>query len=169
MSRFILASAAAAMLTGGMIGVALGRAAERPRAMRTRVWSGGGNWMTRAPMSRRTPRMWRRHGTLYGGPSCVPGHIGEALRFDGYDDYVDTYYNENLPVWTVSAWVISPRAPGQPGVGGPVHREANFQFNWNHDDSQFPGDGGSPHRRHLVSGELRTAVRQPMVSPRGDI
>ncbi len=78
-------------------------------------------------------------GVLYGDPSWVPGHIGDALRFDGIDDYVDTYYYENLPVWTVSAWVISPRAPRQGGVGGPVHREANYQFNWNHDDSNFIG------------------------------
>jgi hypothetical protein len=81
----------------------------------------------------------RHNGILHGNPSWVPGHIGDALRFDGIDDYVDTYFYDNLPVWTVSAWVISPWAPQQGGVGGPVHREANFQFNWNHDDSNFMG------------------------------
>jgi hypothetical protein len=76
---------------------------------------------------------------LYGDPLWVPGHIGDALCFDGYDDYVDTGFYENLPVWTVSAWVTSPDGPRQGGVGGPVHREANFPFNWNHDDSLFVG------------------------------
>jgi len=80
-----------------------------------------------------------RDGTLYGDPLWIQGYLGGALQFDGMNDYVDTQYSENLPRWTVSAWVRSPRAPRQGSVGGPVHREANYQFNWNHDDSRFRG------------------------------
>lgn len=78
-------------------------------------------------------------GILQGNPKWVEGYLGGALLFDGLDDYVDTYYTENLPRWTVSAWVQSPQSPRQGAVGGPVHREANFQFNWNHDDARFRG------------------------------
>lgn len=141
MSRLMLAGAVAAILTGGMIGAAWG-GMEAPNPAGTGDdpslmgwWKLDDEGADVAPDS----SIWGRHGTLYGNPWWVPGHIGEALRFDGYDDYVDTNYYENLPVWTVSAWVISPRAPTQGRVGGPVHREANYQFNWDHDNPQFRG------------------------------
>jgi hypothetical protein len=40
-------------------------------------------------------------GVLMGDPNFVEGVIGMALEFDG-DDYVDTGYTEDLPVWTIS-------------------------------------------------------------------
>ena len=82
---------------------------------------------------------WGRDGVAYGQPSWVPGCAGLALELDGVDDYVDTNYREDLSQWTVTAWVASPRAPAQADVGGPVHRESNYQFNWDHDDSRFQG------------------------------
>jgi len=82
-------------------------------------WSGHGN-----------------HGTFVGDPQWVPGYDGSALEFDG-DDYVDTGYTENLANWTITAWVISPEAPSSAAPSGPVHRENNYQFNWNHSDATF--------------------------------
>ncbi|MHC4751179.1 MAG: LamG domain-containing protein, partial [Planctomycetota bacterium] len=78
------------------------------------------------------------HGDPCGVPSYVPGQVGSALEFHG-DDSVDTGYTEDLPNWTVSAWVTSPAAPSGDAASGPVHREQNFQFNWNHGDPVFRG------------------------------
>jgi hypothetical protein len=77
-----------------------------------------------------------RDGTFYGDPEWVAGCFGGALEFDG-DDYVDTGFAENLANWTVSCWVRSPAAPAATKPTGPMHREANFQINWNHSDATF--------------------------------
>jgi hypothetical protein len=80
-------------------------------------------------------------GTVHGMPKWLPsgGKIGGALQFDGTDDYVDTGYKDDLATWTVAAWVKSPAAPISANHSGPVHREKDFQFNWNHEDPQFRG------------------------------
>jgi len=79
------------------------------------------------------------HGALMGEPQWVGGFQGEALEFDGDDDYVDTGYAEDLAQWTLSCWVISPAAPAATSPTGPIHREANCQINWNHGDEVFRG------------------------------
>ena len=84
-------------------------------------WSGHGN-----------------HGTFVGDPLWVPGYDGYALEFDG-GAYVDTGYTEDLANWTITAWVISPAAPSSASPSGPVHREQNYQFNWNHSNEVFRG------------------------------
>ncbi|NIO30807.1 MAG: hypothetical protein GTN75_03275, partial [Gemmatimonadetes bacterium] len=76
-------------------------------------------------------------GTLSGDPQWVAGWFGGALEFDGVDDYVDTGFSENLATWSVSCWVKSPAAPAAASPSGPVHREANFQINWNHTQDAF--------------------------------
>ena len=79
-------------------------------------------------------------GQLYGGPMWSPsGAIAGALGFDGIDDYVDTLYSDNLTSWTISAWVKSPAAPSARVDGGPVHREQNYQINWDHSNPSFRG------------------------------
>jgi len=77
-----------------------------------------------------------RDGTLVGDPEFVPGYYGEGMEFDG-DDHVDTGYTENLVNWTITAWVISPAAPSGDAPSGPLHREQNYQFNWNHGDATY--------------------------------
>jgi hypothetical protein len=79
------------------------------------------------------------HGTEYGGPTYVPGIIGQAIDLDGITDYVNTGYTTNLPTWTIAAWVTSPAAPASAAPSGPVHREKNYQINWNHVDPLFRG------------------------------
>lgn len=82
------------------------------------------------------------HGTVDGDPNWVVGRIGGALQFDGVDDCVHTDYATDLPTWTVAVWVNSPTAPSSArsaGAGPPVHRENNFQINWNHSVSDFCG------------------------------
>jgi len=79
-----------------------------------------------------------RDGTLQGDPQWVAGWIDGALEFDG-DDHVDTGYTEDLANWTIAAWAISPAAPSGDSPSGPVHREMNYQFNWNHGDATFRG------------------------------
>jgi hypothetical protein len=80
-------------------------------------------------------------GTFFGDPNWVAGRFGGALEFDG-DDYVDTGFTDDLANWTVSCWVKSPAAPGSTSPTGPMHREANFQINWNHSDATFRGAVG---------------------------
>jgi hypothetical protein len=81
----------------------------------------------------------QNNGTFYGDPEWVAGWYGGALALDG-DDYVDTGYTENLATWTISVWVTSPAAPSTSGSpSGPLHRENNYQINWDHSSSGWPG------------------------------
>jgi hypothetical protein len=82
---------------------------------------------------------WDRDGTLMGNPQWVDGYQGGAMEFDGTDDYVDTHYTDNLASWTVCTWVTSPAAPAATSPTGPVHREMNYQINWNHGTDTFRG------------------------------
>ncbi|UCG56616.1 MAG: hypothetical protein JSU70_17345 [Phycisphaerales bacterium] len=77
-------------------------------------------------------------GTLVGDPQWTVGRMGGALDFDG-SDHVDTGYTEDLTNWTIACWANSPAAPSGSSPSGPVHREQNYQFNWNHGDATFRG------------------------------
>ncbi|MFB3819065.1 MAG: LamG-like jellyroll fold domain-containing protein [Candidatus Methylomirabilales bacterium] len=77
-------------------------------------------------------------GTV-SGAWATAGRYGNGLAFDGANDLVDTRYAANLPRWTVSVWVRSPAAPSWGRASGPVHREKNFQINWNHENAAFRG------------------------------
>jgi len=76
-------------------------------------------------------------GTLTNGPQWVEGYFGGGLQFDGTDDYVDTGNAEDLARWTICCWVKGAAAPASTSPTGPVHREANYQINWNHSDASF--------------------------------
>ncbi len=76
-------------------------------------------------------------GTLLGGTLWTEGPWGGAVEFDGVDDYIDTGNAEDLAKWTICCWVKSPAAPAGTSPTGPVHREQNYQFNWNHSDTTF--------------------------------
>jgi tetratricopeptide (TPR) repeat protein len=80
-------------------------------------------------------------GTVHGGAVWQPtgGKVGGALQLDGDDDYVDTGYSADLANWTVAVWVKSPAAPTNGDPSGPVHREKNYQINWNHPMDEFRG------------------------------
>ncbi len=80
-------------------------------------------------------------GTLEGDPEWVTGVLGGALEFDG-DDYVDTGNTENLTEYTLAIWVMSPDAPDGDEPSGPLHRENNYQINWDHFDSNYQGAAG---------------------------
>ncbi|UCD53411.1 MAG: LamG domain-containing protein [Phycisphaerales bacterium] len=79
-----------------------------------------------------------RHGTFEGEPVWVAGIDGGALEFDG-SSYVDTGYTENLATYTIACWAKSPDAPSGAAPSGPLHREQNYQFNWNHGNEVFRG------------------------------
>jgi tetratricopeptide (TPR) repeat protein len=83
-------------------------------------------------------------GTLHGNPQWQPsaGKVGGALEFDGVDDYVDTDYATDFPTWTIAAWVKSSAAPSSAAPSGPVHRDKNYQINWNHTTDVFRGAAG---------------------------
>jgi hypothetical protein len=47
-------------------------------------------------------------GTIVGDPEVVKGKVGEALQFDGADDYVEVPDDESLQLWsshTLEAWI----------------------------------------------------------------
>jgi len=78
---------------------------------------------------------------FFGDPNWVPGVLGTALELDG-DDYVDTGMVTDLANFTVAIWVKGPAAPDVTNPSGPIHREANFQINWNHSQDAFRGAVG---------------------------
>jgi hypothetical protein len=82
-----------------------------------------------------------RTGTI-SGASWTTGRYGNGLSFDGSNDSVGTTYATNLTRWTVSVWVRSAAAPSSAAASGPVHREKNFQINWNHPNAAFRGAAG---------------------------
>ena len=84
-------------------------------------------------------------GTLIGNPQWRPsgGKVGGALEFDGVDDYVETDYAVDLSTWTVAVWVKSSAAPSPEWPSGPVHRNKNYQINWNHGTDAFRGAAGT--------------------------
>jgi hypothetical protein len=77
-------------------------------------------------------------GTIVGDPNFVegPAGFGMAMEFDG-DDYVDTGNVDDLAEWSIACWAKSPAAPSGDPPSGPVHREQNYQFNWNHSSEVF--------------------------------
>lgn len=83
-------------------------------------------------------------GNLSGDPRWQPtgGKVNGALEFDGVDDYVDTGYSANLSAWTAAVWVKSPASPSSELQTGPVHREKNYQINWDHMLDNFRGSAG---------------------------
>ncbi|MEQ1561449.1 MAG: LamG domain-containing protein, partial [Nitrospira sp.] len=50
-------------------------------------------------------------GTLTGGPTPVIGKLGQALSFDGVDDYLNTTNTVNIAKVTISAWIKIPSIP----------------------------------------------------------
>lgn len=78
---------------------------------------------------------------LRGNPEWLPagGKIGGALKLDGSDDYVETENTIQLPIWTVAAWVKGRAAPSGTEENGPIHREQNYQINWDHTEDDFRG------------------------------
>ena len=79
------------------------------------------------------------HGVKNGNPTFAPGKIGQALKFDGINDYVETGNTADLSTWTISVWVTSPASPSSSNRSGPIHRESNYQLNWNHIYPDFRG------------------------------
>lgn len=71
------------------------------------------------------------------GVSVMLGRVAGAAAFEAAQgDYLDTNNREDLPVFTISAWVRSSAAADHGPETGPLHRGANYRLNWNH-----PQDG----------------------------
>jgi hypothetical protein len=80
--------------------------------------------------------------TLHGSSSWTAGRFGAAVNFNGSSGYATTDLATNLGAWTVSAWVRSPNAPNSSNNSGPIHRQTNYQINWNHTSAAFRGAAG---------------------------
>jgi hypothetical protein len=81
------------------------------------------------------------HGTLVNTPAWVDGHTGKALRFDGANRYVQIPNLPHLPQWHHLGLGKQSRPPASFSQtdSGPIHREKNFQINWNHNNVAFRG------------------------------
>jgi len=97
-----------------------------------------------------------RHGSLQGEPQWVAGFDGGALEFDG-SNHVDTGYTEDLATWTITCWAKSPAAPSDASPSGPLHREQNYQFNWNHGNEVYRGAAAMN-----AGGDWRAAKYMPL-------
>ena len=68
--------------------------------------------------TRAKDRVGTNHGTLTSGPVQIIGRIGQALSFDGTDDYISTTTLVGNPTTTtVSAWFKTGTASGHKIVG----------------------------------------------------
>ena len=101
-----------------------------------------------------------RHGMFVGEPQWVAGYDGGAVEFDG-SSYVDTGYTEDLATYTIACWVKSPAAPSGAAASGPLHREQNYQFNWNHGNEVFRGAAAMN-----AGGDWRDASYMPLSANR---
>lgn len=64
---------------------------------------------------------------------------GNALKFNGSTDYVGTSYTSNLDVFTIECWVKGTNAPTGVNPTGVIHKNGNFQINWDHGDANYRG------------------------------
>ncbi len=71
--------------------------------------------------------------------SWVAGHTSSAVSFDGSSGFSTVGSLPYVANWTISGWVRSPNAPAATNYSGPIHRENNFQINWNHVNPAFRG------------------------------
>jgi len=144
MNRCICVGVVAILLLGGMSLAQTG--ANDPNELPMAVADGGlVGWWTFEDVDSGVATDasgWEHHGFLMGNPQRVPGYRGRGIQFDGLDDYVATGYAEDLARWTVCVWVKSPAAPAWDLESGPVHRESNYQLNWNHRNDRFRGAAG---------------------------
>ncbi len=63
---------------------------------------------------------WDNYGTVYGSPAWTEGYFGDALTFDGIDDYVDCGDDASLnsvDSVTVAAWTKLGRTGGDRKIG----------------------------------------------------
>ncbi|KPA18118.1 hypothetical protein MHK_001664, partial [Candidatus Magnetomorum sp. HK-1] len=68
-----------------------------------------------------------------------PPGAGNALNFDGVDDYSETGWLPNLTNWTIETWVISPFAPVSTIDTGPLYANENFAIIWDHTNPGYMG------------------------------
>jgi hypothetical protein len=77
------------------------------------------------------------------GATNVDGVIAGGKAFDAASmQYLDTSFDAQLATYTIEAWVRGNAVPIEDLSVGVVHREANFQINWNHLEVDFRGGAG---------------------------
>jgi hypothetical protein len=81
----------------------------------------------------------KNDGTLVNGPEWTEGQFGEAIQFDGADDYVDVGNADNLSItgdFTFSLWVnISEYPTGWRNMLSKLVNDTNAEFNFRYKTS----------------------------------
>ena len=93
----------------------------------------------------------KNDGTLQNGPEWTEGKFGEAIQFDGSDDYVDVGNAENLSITgdlTFSLWLnISEYPTGWRNMLSKLVSDTNAEFNFRYKTSTkgqfYYGTGGA--------------------------
>ena len=77
----------------------------------------------------------------YGSTQLGSSILGKGRSFKASNkQYIDTLNKDNLAKFTIEAWVRSSNGPAtDQGVNGPLLREQNYQFTWDHDTPGFAG------------------------------
>ena len=106
------------------------------------------------------------HGTVNGGPNWVAGQIGDALEFDGIDDYVqipdDRAVLELTGDYTFSVWV---KADATQKIWAGIFSKCDPSGSVNHWTLQF--DTSSPKNlliHHPDPGFWNTGIRLPDIA-----
>jgi hypothetical protein len=81
-------------------------------------------------------------GTLTNGPKWTTGKFGQALEFDGVDDYFDTPQISLTTSFTMSAWVWQNVTGIQNTIFGNTQNDSILEFD-SGDDIGFGSDGGA--------------------------
>jgi len=71
-------------------------------------------------------------GVVYGNPSRAPGKYGNAIDFDGYNDYVLVADSGSVSVgdgdYTISAWIYPHSVSGKYGIVTKVKNNSNKEY-----------------------------------------
>jgi hypothetical protein len=97
-------------------------------------------------------------GTLTNGPAIAEGKLGQALSFDGTNDYVDMgdlNFMDGASVLTLSAWFKRSAASAQLTVGKIVNDNQRFDITMWTDGNVYVnnGDGAAPAYGAFVSND----------------
>ena len=87
--------------------------------------------------SGKSPKAAKNYSSTQLGSSI----LGKGRSFEASNkQYIDTFNKDNLAKFTIEAWVRSSNSPAtDQGVNGPLLREQNYQFTWDHDTPGFAG------------------------------
>jgi hypothetical protein len=124
------------------------------------VWSSGyrGVWHLAESGDSLTDSSGKTADAKNYGSTQSNGMVGKGRSFNaGSNQYIDTLNSVDLTQFTVEAWVRGTKAPSTTGgPNGPLMREKNYQFLWDHSDPVFFGTASfkAPSPKDWIASDL---------------